>query len=136
MFALLFRILWQYYPSLWACALFWTVVGISEYRFIQWKKRKYGWINWWTRVPILMGASMNAIVTLVNNGRMPVLGATKLASVWVQGNGKHLLFLCDRFPIHGLVFSLGDFFLIGGVIATLIFSERRQHVGSSTQSDD
>lgn len=141
MFAILFRILWQYYPSLWACALFWGMVAFSEYQLIQLKRKRKAKINWWTRGIILTGASMNAIVTLANNGRMPVLGQHSFASIWVQGDGKHLLFLCDRF--HG--FSLGDFFILGGIslsILSWLFRklfgnlEVKVRVGFTTQSND
>ena len=131
MFALLFRVLWQYYPSLWACALFWSVVAFSEWRYIVYKQEKNKKINWWTRTPILMGAAMNATVTLANSGRMPVIGMPiHSVSLWVQGNGKHLLFLCDRF--HG--FSLGDFFIIGGFSLAILFWIYRKTFGNSPVS--
>lgn len=120
MIALLFRILWQYYPSLWACALFWGVVALSEFLQIKRGKRK---LNWWSRTPMLMGAAMNAAVTLANDGRMPVLGDFHhSASVWVVGTGKHLLFLCDRFNGGWIILSLGDFFIFGGIALAILFS--------------
>jgi hypothetical protein len=68
--------------------------------------------DWQTRLPVWVGIGMNALVTLANDGRMPVLGKFHPVSVWVVGTGRHLLFLCDRF--HG--FSLGDFLIIGGIV--------------------
>ena len=112
MYPLLFRILWQFYPSLWACALFWFVIFYPEFCRIR-----EGSVNWWT-VPIFTGAAMNATVTLANNGRMPVLGNHAPMSIWVVGTGKHLLFLCDRF----WGFSAGDFFVISGLIVLVIHS--------------
>lgn len=106
---LLLRFLWQSYPSLWACALFWATVLYAycvEYRG-----------NSWTKTLILVGAVMNATVTLANGGRMPFLGNSAPVSIWVAGTGKHLLFLCDRFK----GFSLGDFFIMGGFFLSLLF---------------
>ena len=114
---ILFRYLWQYYPSLWACLLFWTSVGIGEYLYLRGRDK----VNWWFKIPLLMGGSMNAIVTIANDGRMPFLGHTKPTSLWVVGTGRHLLFLCDRFDTHWAIFSLGDFFIIGGLFLSLFF---------------
>lgn len=111
---LLLRLLWQMYPSLWTCVPFWAGVAFMEYEFIKTAKR----INWWTKTPILIGASMNALVTIANKGYMPFLGSPKEHSIslWVVGTGKHLLFLCDRFDISIGYASLGDFFIFGGVL--------------------
>lgn len=135
MFALLFRVLWQYYPSLWACALFWIMVAFSEWQLIRIRKEKGKEINWWTRTPMLMGVAMNAIVTLANDGRMPVLGDSHhLVSVWVVGTGKRLLFLCDRFNGGFAIFSLGDFFIIGGLLLGILLWIYRKIFGNSAVS--
>jgi hypothetical protein len=117
------RMLWQWYPSLWACALFWAGVFGVEVQYI----RRTDKINWWTRIPILAGMSMNAAVTIANGGRMPVLGKFHPVSIWVTGAGKHLLFLCDRFDFHRwVIFSVGDFFILGALaLGILLWLFRR-----------
>jgi hypothetical protein len=112
--ALLFRYLWQLYPSLWMCLLFWSAIAAGELQYIRNPSSK---INWWSKMPVLVGASMNAIVTLANDGRMPYLGPQKAYSLWVMGTGKHLLFLCDRFD----GWSLGDFFILSGIAIAVLF---------------
>jgi hypothetical protein len=102
--------------------LFWSVVVFSEWRFIVYKREKKSVINWWTRTPILMGAAMNALVTLANDGKMPVIGNAHTSSIWVKGTGKHLLFLCDRFNGGWFVLSLGDFFIFGGFLFAILVS--------------
>jgi hypothetical protein len=109
---LLLRLLWQLHPSLLTCALFW--VFVAEYWYIVPTDCK---INWWSRSLTLAGMFMNAVVTLANNGRMPYLGGGRPRSIWVAGTGKRLLFLCDRFD----GFSIGDFFIIGGIAAAFLF---------------
>jgi hypothetical protein len=109
---LAFRFLWQWYPSLWTCALFWLVVAAVEFWMIRSGEIK---MNWRKNV-IWAGAAMNAAVTLANDGRMPVLGKFAPMSLWVVGTGKRLLFLCDRFNGGWAIFSLGDFFIIAGVV--------------------
>jgi hypothetical protein len=134
-FALLFRVLWQYYPTFWMCALFWSVVALSEWQLIRMKRERKAAINWWTRTPMLMGVAMNALVTLANDGKMPVLGDHHhLVSVWVVGTGKHLLFLCDRFNGGFAIFSLGDFFIIGGILLGILFWIYRKTFGNSSVS--
>lgn len=115
---LMLRLLWQMNPSLLTCAIFWAGVAFMEYWFIT---HPTGKINWWSRSALLAGVSMNAIVTLANDGRMPFLGGDQHpSSVWVLGNGKHLLFLCDRFNLHIGIFSLGDFFILGGLLLLFV----------------
>jgi len=109
---LLFRVLWQLYPSFWACALFWLSFLAMELMYAC----RGGNKDWQAKTPIFAGAAMNAAVTLANDGRMPVLGSNSFMSVWVRGEGKHLLFLCDRFG----GFSLGDFFIIGGALFLIL----------------
>ena len=116
-FVLLFRLLWQIHPSLWNCAIFWAAIAFSEYQYLRANPK----VNWWTKSLLITGASMNAIVTLANNGTMPYLGTGKPYSLWVVGTGKHLLFLCDRF--NG--FSLGDFFILGSFAIGILLWLRR-----------
>jgi len=129
-----FRILWQAFPSLWACILFWVVISGIEIQYIRKPLQK---INWWTKTPILLGMCMNALVTLANNGRMPFFGHIKAKSLWVLGTGKHLLFFCDRFETRWAIFSIGDFFIIGGLLLSLLiwfFREQDESIESMQAS--
>src|SRR5271168_3313253 len=131
---LFFRVLWQWFPSLWACVLFWSAVFGTEVEYIRNPPQK---INWWTRTPILIGVVMNAVVTLANSGRMPFFGHIKPTSLWVLGTGKHLLFLCDRFETRWAIFSIGDFFIIGGLLLSLLiwfFREQDESIESMQAS--
>jgi len=112
------RMLWQWFPSLGTCILFWGTVVALEVRYIRTAEK----IDWWSKTLGLAGGAMNAMVTLANDGRMPVLSDKfHPASLWVAGTGKHLLFLCDRFNGRWAIFSLGDFFIIGGIFLPVLF---------------
>jgi hypothetical protein len=116
-FMLFLRVLWQWFPSLLTCVLFWYTVFTIEVRQLSRAEK----VNWWSKTPGLIGAAMNAAVTITNDGRMPVL-STKFrpVSLWVAGTGKHLLFLCDRFDGRWAILSLGDFFIIGGILIPIV----------------
>jgi hypothetical protein len=116
---LFLRMMWEWFPSFWTCALFWVFVGVMEVKYT----RRFKQVNWWSKSIALTGAGMNALVTLANDGRMPVLGKFHPMSVWVVGTGRHLLFFCDRFPFWkgNVIFSLGDFFIIGSIFLPLLF---------------
>lgn len=106
MISLGFRIIWQMWPGMFTCSLFWVVVFWSM-------NYSYGRTHDWTVLVSALGALMNAIVTIANKGYMPVL--SKLGnplSVWVPADSTHrFLFLCDRFA----GFSIGDFFIFAGL---------------------
>lgn len=70
-------------------------------------------------VLVFVGAACNAIVTIVNGGKMPVLGQHgSPVSVWRAARlDDHVLILCDRFS----GFSIGDM-LIGAGLSLLIGS--------------
>ena len=90
------------YPNLWCCVGFWAVVlWLNRPRT---KKRDL------RTFLVLIGASCNAIATIANGGKMPVLGKYgSPVSVWRAARpGDHLLILCDRFD----GWSVGDI-LIG-----------------------
>jgi hypothetical protein len=55
---------------------------------------------------VFFGVALNAIATITNGGKMPVLGKHgSPVSVWRAARpGDHLLILCDRFG----GFSIGD----------------------------
>ena len=90
------RIIWQIYPNLWCCCGFWAVV--------LWLNRpRKG--NSQTFL-VFVGAACNAVATIANGGKMPVLGKYgSPVSVWRAARpGDHVLILCDRFG----GFSIGD----------------------------
>ena len=113
MLTLAFRVLWQWKPNLLTCAVFWgvaigcEVVSICRHPQTAW------------RYTALLGASCNALVTLANGGLMPVLGLHgSPMAVWVKATSSHrLLWLADRF----WGFSVGDFFIIGGLLSSLAY---------------
>ena len=90
------RIIWQMYPNLLCCIAFWAVV--------LWLNRPM------KKSPksllVFLGAACNAVATIANGGRMPVLGKYgSPVSVWRAARpGDHFLILCDRFG----GFSIGD----------------------------
>jgi hypothetical protein len=94
------RIIWQIYPNLWWCIVFWAVV-----LWLNRPKKR----NLQTFL-VFVGASFNALATIANGGKMPVLGKYgSPVSAWRAARpSDHLLILCDR--IGG--FSIGDL-LIG-----------------------
>ena len=104
MLIILARIIWQMYPNLWCCIGFWTVVL---------------WLNRPAKKSpdtflVFVGAACNAVATIFNGGRMPVLGRHgSPVSVWRAARpGDHVLILCDRF--NG--FSLGDVLIGAGLV--------------------
>ena len=102
------RLLWNQYPGLWVCGFFWALFaalvinrlrhGITPETFL-----------------FALGGGSNALVTLANNGRMPVLfyqGAIGGYGPWVQAtSSSHFLWLCDRFD----GFSIGDFIMLSAI---------------------
>jgi hypothetical protein len=95
------RIIWQIFPNLWCCVGFWAVV-----LWLNRPKKKSPYT-----FPVFVGAACNAVATIANGGKMPVLGEYgSPVSVWRAARpGDHVLILCDRFG----GFSIGDV-LIGG----------------------
>lgn len=109
------RMLWTDYPTVWFCAAFWLAAlawdGLNLFTASSRKNQVF-----WASVNI--GGYLNAIVTLANNGKMPVIGhGVSGESVWVVANESHrLLFLCDRFAR----FSIGDLLMFTGGVVTLV----------------
>lgn len=105
MLALPFRILWQYYPNIWCCCLFWFVATGVQF---------WGHPAKYQEVAIV-GLLCNAVVTIANGGKMPVIGwgSGTVLSVWRPAQpGDRFLMLCDRF----WGFSIGDFMIIAGML--------------------
>lgn len=112
-FVILARILWQVYPGMVVCALFWLISLVDEpvrWRFIGPKRRAcYGLA--------LVGALGNATATLANGGFMPVLALDKPSSLWTPlTSASRVAWLCDIYA----GFSLGDFFIIAALCALLV----------------
>jgi hypothetical protein len=62
---------------------------------------------------------------MANDGFMPVAARRRLAgptrSLWVQRHsGQHLLFLADNFGTNAFRFSVGDVFLLAGIVLSFI----------------
>ena len=120
------RIIWQMYPNLWCCIGFWCLVlwlNRPERKSLQ-------------TIPVFVGALCNAVATIANGGKMPVLGKYgSPVSVWRAARlGDHVLILCDRFA----GFSIGDV-LIGIAFIFVIGVRLRKlmnpGVPSETQHD-
>jgi hypothetical protein len=113
-FVLGLRALWQYYPEVWACALFWAFSLADEplrWRFLGVRRRLcYSMAT--------MGAIGNAVATLANGGVMPVAGLKEQRSLWVPLTSDHRFqWLCD---VHPGGFSLGDYFILSALALLLI----------------
>jgi hypothetical protein len=98
------RIIWQIYPNLWCCIGFWAVVLWLNRPS---KRRAQTFL-------LFIGAGCNAIATIANGGKMPVLGKYgSPVSVWRAARpGDHVLILCDRFG----GFSMGDVLIAASFI--------------------
>jgi hypothetical protein len=106
------RILWQRMPGLLPCALFW---GLSAVVLVVL------WPFGISQILFGIGILGNASVTLANGGYMPVAAHRKVSgparSLWVQRqSGQRLLFLADNFGNRFVRFSIGDVFLLAGII--------------------
>lgn len=109
------RILWQRRPSIGTCALFW---GIAAFAFF------FEWSTGLSQLAFGLGILGNASVTLANGGFMPVAAHRRLVrparSLWVQRqSGQRLVFLGDNFGNRFIRFSIGDVFLLAGLILAL-----------------
>lgn len=108
--------LWKATANLAFCYLFWITTLAWAVRFIIHAKPIGGLV-------ILFGVTSNALVTLWNEGVMPVVGFPSTfqpaSPVWnVSGNGR-LLALGDQAGLHG--FSIGDICLIAGLLLLVIW---------------
>ncbi len=72
-----------------------------------------------------VGSSMNFVAVMNNGGKMPVLfydfefESERHFSYTECSEVKHC-YLTDIFPLGGYIFSIGDFFIVGGLIAELV----------------
>ncbi len=106
---LILSVLWKAHPDITVCALFWLSIVWMTYS-MKVISRPAGLL-------ILLGAVSNAVVTIFNDGVMPVVGMPRsfspLFPVWQQAHANHgLLLLADHASL--CYFSVGDFMLIAG----------------------
>ena len=106
------RVVWQQRPNLVSCATFWVVAFVVAL---------LPWSTTWSQVVLGSGIFSNALVTLANGGFMPVASHRKVQgrarSLWVQREtGQKLLFLADNFGTSSFRFSVGDAFLLVGIL--------------------
>jgi hypothetical protein len=97
------------------CYLFWITTLGWAVRYIVRAKVKGGLF-------VLLGITCNALVTCLNKGVMPSVGIPSTfhpaAPIWdVSGKG-HWLMLADQAALYR--FSIGDIFLIAGLLTFLI----------------
>jgi hypothetical protein len=104
---------WKHTASLSMCWLFWLTVLTIEMKI---KQFNYG------VVLLIVGTASNALVTLLNDGVMPVVGmpATVQARfpIWhMAGAGNRMLLLADQASLS--YFSVGDLCMQAGCLVLL-----------------
>ena len=107
--------LWRTTANMAFCYLFWITTLAWGVRYIVRAKAKGGLF-------VLLGITCNALVTSLNKGVMPSVGIPAAfhpaAPIWnVSGKGQWLT-LADQAAFYR--FSIGDMFLIAGVLMFLI----------------
>jgi hypothetical protein len=101
------RVVWHWRPSLKTCLLFWLWVLLL--RVAVWHPSMAAAVSG-------VGLLLNAAVTLLNRGYMPVMDGSVTGNIWVEATPRHrLLWLCDRFGPAWAKFSVGDFLIFGGI---------------------
>ena len=111
---------WTQYPALWlceSCCILWLVLRSIQSRLVQ------GGV-----LLMLCGLMLNALVTEVNAGHMPVVGmssrAHPLSSTWQAATSNtRLPFLADQRQLG--MFSVGDIALLSGGILVVAICMRR-----------
>ncbi len=108
-------LLWKAYPSVAICAAFWLSV--------IWMIRSKNLIRHSTGLVVLLGVVLNATVTELNGGVMPVVGMPlhfqAASPIWQEARtSNHWLFLADHASLH--FFSIGDFILMVGASMFLL----------------
>ena len=105
--ALPMRIAWQFFPTGPIASLFWFVMFVDE----PFRLCRRTFLGKLASVPILIGAVMNGLVTIANNGKMPGTSIDRPLSIWTPSTeASKFLWLGDNYA----GFSVGDFCLIAG----------------------
>ncbi|MGA2647274.1 MAG: DUF5317 family protein [Candidatus Sulfotelmatobacter sp.] len=104
---------WKHTASLSMCWLFWLTVLTVEMRIRQ---LNYGIVF------LIIGTASNALVTLLNNGVMPVVGmpasVQAMFPIWhTAGAGNRMLILADHASLW--YFSVGDLCMQAGCLVLL-----------------
>jgi hypothetical protein len=104
---------WKHTASLSMCWLFWLTVLTVEIRIRQ---PNYGVVF------LIIGTASNALVTLLNNGVMPVVGmpasVQAMFPIWhMAGAGNQMLILADHASLW--YFSVGDLCIQAGCLILL-----------------
>ena len=112
--------LWRTTANIAFCCLFWITTLAWVVRYIVRAKMKGGLL-------VLLGITCNALVTSLNKGVMPSVGIPATfqpaAPIWnISGKGQWLT-LADQAALYR--FSIGDMFLIAGVLICLIEAVQR-----------
>ena len=117
--------LWRVTANMTFCYLFWITTLAWVVRYIVQAKVKGGLL-------VLLGITCNALVTSLNKGVMPAVGVPATfqpaAPIWsVSGKGQWLT-LADQAALYR--FSIGDMFLIAGVLMFLIEAASRSYANT------
>jgi hypothetical protein len=117
--------LWRITANMAFCYLFWITTLVWVVRYIVRARVKGGLL-------VLLGITCNALVTSLNKGVMPSVGIPATfqpaAPIWnVSGKGQWLT-LADQAALYR--FSIGDMFLIAGVLMCLIETAYRSYNNS------
>jgi hypothetical protein len=108
-------LVWKAHPAVITCVAFWlSVIWIIH------SKNLFRHV---AGMAVLLGVALNATVTELNGGVMPVVGMPMhfqpASPVWQAAHtSNHLLFLADNASLH--FFSIGDLALIGGTAMFLL----------------
>jgi hypothetical protein len=113
------------------CYLFWITTLVWVVRHIVRARVKGGLL-------VLLGITCNALVTSLNKGVMPSVGIPATfqpaAPIWnVSGKGQWLT-LADQAALYR--FSIGDMFLIAGVLMCLIEAAYRSYAITPIKEPD
>jgi hypothetical protein len=129
MLTVILWLLWKAHPNVAICAAFWLSA--------IWMIRSKNLIRHSTGFIVLLGLVLNATVTELNGGVMPVVGMPmhfRAASpIWQAAEtSNHWLFLADHASLH--FFSIGDFMLIGGTSIFLLTKLYQKLARQSTRT--
>ena len=108
-------LVWKAHPSVVVCAAFWLS--------LIWIIHSKSLIRHSAGLIVLLGVVLNAVVTELNGGVMPVVGMPKYfhtaSPIWQAAQtSNHVLVLADKASLH--FFSIGDLTLIAGTSMLLL----------------